>query len=176
MYVDILILAELISQPCHGYELKRRVERLLGNTLTINANQLYPTLRRFEEMGAVTREVERQVGRPDRHVYNITDRGTEVLQQFLQDFSADLARNDDEFGTRVAFFHLLDIPARRAILTTRKEVLQRRLEYIEQSRSRMNVDAPNYFYVTQLLAFQQQQIQQGLLWITALMQESTELA
>ncbi len=151
--------------------LKRHVERLLGNTLTINANQLYPALRRFEEMGAVSREVERQIGRPDRHVYNITDRGTEVLQQLLLDFSANLARNDDEFGTRVAFFHLLDVSARHAILTTRKEALQRRLEHIEQSRLLVSADAPNHFYVKQLLAFQQQQIQQELLWITALMQE-----
>jgi DNA-binding PadR family transcriptional regulator len=171
MYVDILILAELISQPCHGYELKRHVERLLGNTLTINANQLYPALRRFEEMGAVSREIERQIGRPDRHVYHITDRGTEVLQQLLLDFSMEHAHNDGEFGTRVAFFHLLDVSARRLILSMRIEVQQRRLEYIEQSRLRVSADAPNYFYVTQLLAFQQQQIQHELLWIATLMQE-----
>src|SRR5204863_8711559 len=103
MYVDILILAELASQQYHGYELKRRVERILGGTLTINANQLYPTLKRFEEIGAVSRKVELQSGKPDRHIYSITDRGLEVLQDLLQDFPPDIARSDAEFGARVAF-------------------------------------------------------------------------
>lgn len=171
MYVDILILAELISRPSHGYELKRHVQHLLGDALTINANQLYPALRRFEEMGAVTREVERQSGRPDRHIYHITDRGTEVLQQLLQDFSTDLAHSDGEFMTRVAFFHLLDRPFRQDILTMRKEVQQRQLERIEQSRLVIRVDAPNYSYVMKILTFRQQQLRQELLWISALMQE-----
>ena len=57
MYVEILILAHLSRQPAHGYEIKRSVEQSLGEAYAINNNQLYPTLRRFEEMGAITREV-----------------------------------------------------------------------------------------------------------------------
>jgi DNA-binding PadR family transcriptional regulator len=170
MYVDILILAELIAQPCHGYELKRHVEHLLGNALTINANQLYPALRRFEEMGAVTRDVEHQNGRPDRHIYHITDRGTEVLQQLLQDFSTELAYSDGEFMTRVAFFHLLDWSACLEILATRIGVQRLRLERLEQSSLLVSIDAPNYLYVMQLLTFQQEQIRREILWITTLMQ------
>jgi DNA-binding PadR family transcriptional regulator len=171
MYVDILILAELASQPYHGYELKRHVEHILGGTVTINANQLYPTLRRFEEMGAVSREIERQAGKPDRHIYQITDRGLEVLQDLLQDFPLDLARLDSEFQTRVAFFHLLDPRSRLTILTTREEVLRQHLLYVEQSQKLVSRNNPQFFYVTRLLSFQQQQIQQELAWIAALMQE-----
>src|SRR5215471_909917 len=120
MYIAILILAELSSRPYHGYELKRQVEWILGQTL--NSNHLYPALRCFEEMGAIFHEVERQSGRPDRHVYHLTERGKDVLQALLREFSPDLARNDSEFQTRVAFFHLLDPSERLAILKTRREV------------------------------------------------------
>jgi DNA-binding PadR family transcriptional regulator len=89
VYIDILILAELSSRPSHGYELKRQVEWILGEAL--NSNHLYPTLRRFEAMGAVSHEVERQSGRPDRHVYHLTERGKDVLAALLRDFSADRA-------------------------------------------------------------------------------------
>jgi DNA-binding PadR family transcriptional regulator len=171
MYVDILILAELASQPYHGYELKRHVEHILGGTVTINANQLYPTLRRFEEMGAVSRQIEEQVGKPDRHIYHITDRGWEVLQVLLQDFPPDLARLDSEFGARVAFFHLLDPHARLTILTTRAEVLREHLHHLEQSRTLINENSPQFFYVTRFLAFQQQQLQQELAWLATLIQE-----
>jgi len=171
MYVDILILAELTSQPYHGYELKRHVEHILGGTVTINANQLYPTLRRFEEMGAVSREVEHQAGKPDRHIYSITDRGLEVLQDLLQDFPADVASNDNEFGTRVAFFHLLEPHARLTILTTREDVLRQHLLYLEQAQKLINKNNPQFFYVTRFLSFQQQQLQQELAWLATLMQE-----
>ena len=106
VYIDILILAELSSRPYHGYELKRQVEWILSETL--NSNHLYPALRRYEEMGAIYHEVERQSGRPDRHVYHLTEQGKDVLRTLLRDFSPDLARSDSEFQTRVAFFHLLD--------------------------------------------------------------------
>ena len=68
-YVDILILQNLIARPAHGYEIKKSVERIMGGAFAVNNNVLYPALRRFEEMGAVEREVVHQEGKPDRHVY-----------------------------------------------------------------------------------------------------------
>ncbi len=171
MYVDILILAELASRPYHGYELKRHVEQILGDTLTINANQLYPALRRFEEMGAVTREVERQEGKPDRHIYHLTDRGLQVLHELLREFPPDLAHSENEFGTRVTFFHLLDPQARLAILNTRQAALRQRLHHLEQARLQLKESSAQFFYVTRFLAFQQQHIQQELDWIVTLLQE-----
>lgn len=81
----------------------------------------------------------------------------------------ELAHDDNEFRTRIAFFHLLEVSARREILILRQEVLRKHLGQIEQSRLLVSVDAPNHFYVTRLLAFQEQQIQQELVWIAELM-------
>lgn len=174
MYIDILILAELVARPRHGYELKQHVERIMGGSVTINANQLYPTLRRFEELGAVLREVEHQAGKPDRHVYRITDQGIETLQRLLLDFPEKLAHDGIEFKTRVAFFHLLDPQARSAILETRLRVQLRHLRHTEETRALVSETAPNYPYVTRLLAFQLQEIQNELAWIVQLKQEYTE--
>jgi DNA-binding PadR family transcriptional regulator len=171
MYIDILILAELASRPYHGYELKRHVERLLGGGMSMNANQLYPSLRRFEAMGVVSRRIERQVGKPDRHIYSLTDRGREKLLELLQDFPPDLARNPSEFGARVAFFHLLEPHARLAILATRKEVLRDHLHFLEQSQALLDTNVAQSFYVHRLLSFQQQQMQEEVAWITCLQEE-----
>ncbi len=168
MYIDILILAELSSRPYHGYELKRHVEWILGESL--NSNHLYPALRRFEEMGAITREVERQSGRPDRHVYHLTERGKEVLHTLLCDFSTDLARNDSEFQTRVAFFHLLDPTARLRILMTRRDALEQRLQHRQHARTQVH-DYPHVTYAQSLLDLQIRHIQQELDWIAAHIQE-----
>jgi DNA-binding PadR family transcriptional regulator len=170
MYTDILILAHLVQQPYHGYELKRQVESVGGN---LNNNQLYPKLRQFEEMGAITREVERQAGRPDRHIYRLTDLGIEVLQTMLQDFPPDLAGNDGEFLTRVAFFHLIEPDARRVILLTRQEALQRRMQQHRQYQALVESEAnssPTH-YPLSVLALQQQQLQLELDWIATLLEE-----
>src|SRR5262245_60129252 len=129
VYIEILILAQLARQPAHGYEIKRSVQQTLGETYAINNNQLYPTLRRLEEMGAITREVERQVGRPDRHIYHMTTRGEQTLQDVLRDFPPELAHDVVEFQVRVAFFRLLAPQTRLTILRTREAVLRGQLEH-----------------------------------------------
>jgi DNA-binding PadR family transcriptional regulator len=168
VYIDILILALLSSRPYHGYELKRQVAWVLGESL--NSNHLYPALRRFEEMGAISHEVERHPGRPDRHVYHQTERGKEVLHALLRDFSPDLARNEDEFQTRVAFFHLLDPAERLAILMTRRDVLEQRLQHRQQALA-LAREHSDIIYAHSLLDLQLRQIQQELEWIATLIQE-----
>ncbi len=171
MYVEILILAHLSRQPAHGYEIKRSVEQTVGQAYAINNNQLYPTLRRLEEMGAITREVQRQVGRPDRHIYRMTDRGEEVLQGLLRDFPMELARDDVEFQVRVAFFHLLEPEARLAILHTREAALRNWLEHMRRSQDLVHA-RPEMTFAARILTFNQQQIQQELDWIAELIAEA----
>ncbi len=184
MYVDILVLAHLTGAPAHGYEIKKRVQQTLGSDVAINNNILYPALRRFEEMGAVEhvleRVVERQSGRPDRHVYRLTDRGEEVLQGLLREFPPALARDDDEFHTRVAFFDLLDAPGRRDILRAREAALRERLAHYDHVIStyfadiQESPDAPtraehaNFPYGLRVVRFLGGQLRQELEWIATL--------
>jgi DNA-binding PadR family transcriptional regulator len=170
LYIDLLILAELRSRPYHGYELKRQVEWILGEAL--NSNHLYPALRRFEEIGAIYHEVE-QEGRPDRHVYHLTNQGKEVLHTLLRKFSADLAGNDREFQTRFAFFHLLDEASRLAILKTRHAVLLERLQHRQQALEALALvcEQPQATYAHSLLELQIRQIQLELEWIATHIQE-----
>lgn len=88
MYAEIIILASLGARPQHGYEIKKTVERALGGSITLNNKVLYPALKRFEAMGAVEREVERQEGRPERHIYRLTEHGERGLAGDLAGFLA----------------------------------------------------------------------------------------
>ena len=67
MYSEILILAMLGQGPRHGYEIKKDIDRALGGVVVLNNKTLYLALKRFEEMGAVTRQVIPQEGKPNRH-------------------------------------------------------------------------------------------------------------
>jgi DNA-binding PadR family transcriptional regulator len=132
MYVEILVLAYLQERPQHGYEIKKNVEQVLGGEVVLNNGVLYPTLRRLEEMGAVERQVERQVGKPDRHIYHLTPLGQEVLHDLLCEFPPEQARNDVEFIVRVAFFDQLEPHERRAILEARAAVLRQAIDHHNQ--------------------------------------------
>jgi len=172
VYVEILILAHLAHRPRHGYEIKKDVGRILGGAVTLNNNQLYPALKRFEEMGAVSREVERQLGKPDRHVYRLTEVGMEVLQGFLREFPADLARDEAEFLTRVGFFDLLDPAARQDILLSRQTALEDRLRHFGQMAA--DAESDEHRYGMRIIEFTCRQVRQELAWIAELCGEEGE--
>ena len=87
--------------------------------VVINNKTLYLVLKRFEEMGGVTRQIIQQTGKPNRHLYALTDHGIKVLQALLRDFGPEQAGSDAEFFTRVSFFDFLEVEARMAILRQR---------------------------------------------------------
>ena len=130
MWVDIVLLANLAKQPAHGYELRQRVEGDLGTTLSNNS--LYPALRRFAEAGAVTRTPRPQLGRPDRHVYEITPVGLELLHDMLVDLPPELAGDEAEFLSRLAHFDLLTAAERLAVLAAREAALRQRRTHLER--------------------------------------------
>jgi DNA-binding PadR family transcriptional regulator len=179
VYVEILILAHLLNRPRHGYEIKKSVERVLGGSFAINNNTLYPALRRFEEMGAVRREVEYQEGKPDRNVYRLADWGVEVLQEMLKEFPPEVATDDAEFRVRVAFFELLDPTSRMEILSIRRAVLEERLGQLERAGANAGCgagtgrqEAGRHPYVPRLMNFLGGQIRRELEWIGELAQEA----
>jgi DNA-binding PadR family transcriptional regulator len=169
MYVDILILAYLSVRPQHGYEIKKNVEQVLGREISLNNGMLYPALRRFEEMGAVERTVERQQGKPDRHIYHLTPLGHTIMHDLLTEFPPELARNDAEFLVRVSFFDVLEPQERLDILAARSDILRDSLTHHE--RIRASVDAEQVTipdFGRRVMAFEEQQTRDELAWIEEL--------
>jgi DNA-binding PadR family transcriptional regulator len=167
MYAEILILGELMSGPKHGYEIKRNIQNALGDEFEINNNLLYPALRRFVEMGAISKEVIQTEGKPNRHVYCLTETGEEIFQEMICDFPSKLAARQIEFLVRVALFDRLEPEIQQEIMRNRQEVLQKKLEYyrkVEQD----HVQNP---YVLKVIDFQRAQTELELEWIQSLSQE-----
>lgn len=154
MWLDILILSHLAKEPAHGYEIKQRVGRSIGHTTPLNNNVLYPALRRLEEMGAIEAEVVPQQGTPARRVYRLTEGGMEALQGLLRDFPPELALNDGEFNTRLAYFHLLEPEARLEILRARAGAGRALLDHLRRALAEELAGGP---YVPRLLRFLIQQ-------------------
>jgi DNA-binding PadR family transcriptional regulator len=169
MYAEILILAMLRQRPQHGYELKKSIDLVLGGTVSLNNTVLYPALKRFEEMGAVVRQVVQQEGKPNRHIYHLTERGVELLQAYLNDFGPDLAADEAEFLTRVAFFDVLD-------LEEQGEILHKRMAYVEAGLAHLRhmqqmADKACTPAQQRVLAFHIQQMHHEYQWIATWLEE-----
>ena len=169
MYAEILILAMLRQQPQHGYELKKGIDLVLGGTVSLNNTVLYPALKRFEEMGAVVRQVVQQEGKPNRHIYHLTERGVELLHAYLSDFGPDLAADEAEFLTRVAFFDVLNLEEQR-------EILHKRMAYLESGLAHLHhlkqmADEACTTAQQRVLAFHIQQMQHEYQWIVTWLEE-----
>lgn len=173
MLADMLILAALLSCPMHGYEIKKTYDQTLGGLVTLHHNQLYPALRRFEAIGAVRREAIEQHGKPDRHIYHLTDHGLSELREMLRDFPQAIARNDIEFSVRFALFGFLEPADRVKILHTRIQALQSRLQ--DEGRYQKYLDSPIVGkvqpYVEKLHTFNAQRIRAELEWLAGMIEQ-----
>jgi PadR family transcriptional regulator AphA len=77
------ILGILSMGPKSGYDIKQMFEKIASNFWNESYGQIYPILKRLSSQGLATKSVEKQVGRPDRHVYALTKKGREALKLWL---------------------------------------------------------------------------------------------
>ena len=87
--VILCVLAKL-KEPTYGYSL---ISSLAHTGITIEANTLYPLLRRLESQGLLRSEWNTEGAKP-RKYYCITDFGSEVLAELTQHWQATVQSLD----------------------------------------------------------------------------------
>lgn len=91
----ILLVLSQLKEPMYGYNL---VKKLQDNGIPIEANTLYPLMRRLESQGLLKSEWETSESKP-RKYYRITDDGLIVFHRVLnhwRDFSSNVNRLVEE--------------------------------------------------------------------------------
>jgi DNA-binding PadR family transcriptional regulator len=82
------LLAMLVKEPAHGYELRQRVVTALGPLGEgLNPGQVYVTLSRLERAGLVKGLDVAQDSAPGKRVYEATAEGRKVATAWLTDVS-----------------------------------------------------------------------------------------
>ncbi|WP_017653925.1 PadR family transcriptional regulator [Fortiea contorta] len=77
------ILGILSFGPQSGYDIKKKIETSTSNFWSESYGQIYPILKQFVAEGLATQLIKPQMGKPDRHVYMLTEKGLNELQQWL---------------------------------------------------------------------------------------------
>lgn len=77
------ILGLLGMGPRSGFDIKKESEEVLGHFWHESYGHIYPILRRLHRDGLVDKRVQEQSGRPNRHIYSITEDGLAELREWL---------------------------------------------------------------------------------------------
>jgi len=169
--LELAVLGLLHQAPMHGYELRKRINTVLGSFRALSYGSLYPCLKDMLARGwivedeATERSATRRTSGRGKIVYRLTAEGKEHFQDLLAD-SGPAAWDDEEFGVHLAFFAQTDADVRLRILEGRRSRLEERVDALRQSltRTRERVDS----YTLELQRHGLESVEREVRWLNEL--------
>ncbi len=143
--IDLAVLGLLHEGPMHGYELRKRLNLMLGWGRVLSYGTLYPTLKRMLRAGLIEEspgQATPVTGRP-RIVYSVTEAGHGEFKKLMSE-AGPSAWEDDNFGIRLAFFSRTDMEIRLRVLEGRRMRLQERLDRVQRELSMTEAEVDRY--------------------------------
>lgn len=126
--LELAVLGLLHESPLHGYELRKRLARILGAFRAVSFGSLYPCLRALEQRGWVSSREHTEPGRRrTKVIYRLTDAGQDGFEAMLA--RADPAAYEDgAFDVHFMFFGQASRDVRLRILNGRRSRMEERLD------------------------------------------------
>lgn len=174
--LELAVLGLLHESPMHGYELRKRINALLGAFRALSYGTLYPALKSLLAAGLI-RELDPGdtasdnaaapplAGKRGRIVYEITAEGKERFNSLMTQ-TGSAAWEDENFDVHFAFFARTDAATRLKILEGRRMRLQERLDGVRQAmhRRRERLD----HYTLELQRHGLESVEREVRWLTEL--------
>jgi DNA-binding PadR family transcriptional regulator len=168
--LELAILGLLHETPLHGYELRKRLNSVLGAFRAFGYGSLYPCLKDLLANGLIADDAldgtaKPLAGRRSKIVYRLTADGKERLEDLLGQ-SGPASWEDDGFGVHFAFFGLTQADIRMRILEGRRSRLEERLEAFRAAatRTRERVDS----YTLELQRHGLESVEREVRWLNEL--------
>jgi len=172
--LELAILGLLHDSPLHGYELRKRLNAVLGAFRALSYGTLYPCLRELVDRGWIAENsAASQPGaltdatgtgsRRARIVYELTADGKGQFQSMLAQ-TGPAAWEDDTFNVHFAFFARTEADVRLRILEGRRSRLEERLDSFRsaaaQRRERLDL------YTTELQRHGLESAEREIRWVS----------
>lgn len=180
--LELAVLGLLHETPLHGYELRKRLNALLGAFRAFGYGTLYPCLKDLLAQGLIAEDqpegpagatgtARQRSGRRSKIVYRLTADGKERLQDLLAE-SGPAAWDDDGFGVHFAFFGQTRADIRLRILEGRRSKLEERLDGVRaaMARTRERLDA----YTLELHRHGLESVEREVRWLNELIASERE--
>ncbi|WP_153733175.1 PadR family transcriptional regulator [Sporosarcina obsidiansis] len=131
------ILGILSRKPMSGYELGKQLELLWA----ANLSQIYPILSKLEKLEIVEFELVEQVGKPNKKTYYITEKGTDMLKEWIEEAPAEPVIRD-EFIIKFYSIWLANPEIAIHLLHSRKNSYLKKLHHFQKEVTELKND-PN---------------------------------
>lgn len=166
--LELAVLGLLADAPMHGYELRKRLQSLLGWGRLLSYGTLYPHLKTLGKKGYIVADdskVGDGGGRRAKIVYHLSADGRKQLETLLNE-AGPATWDDDSFGVHVAFFSRTAVTNRVRILEGRRARLEERLANGRATtvRGRSAADP----YRTELHRHSLETLERDISWLTQL--------
>lgn len=164
--LELAVLGLLHESPMHGYELRKRLNALLGTFRAFSYGTLYPCLKELLRAGLITQEsAPAPTGRRSKIVYKLTADGKDRLHALLA-HAGPSAWDDEGFGVHFALFGQTRPDVRMRILEGRRSRLEERLESFRAalSRTRERLDS----YTLELQRHGLESVEREVRWLNEL--------
>jgi DNA-binding PadR family transcriptional regulator len=163
--LELAVLGSLHETPLHGYELRKRLNALLGMFRAFSYGSLYPCLKSLLEQGLIAEEHPTAVTGRSKIVYKLTAEGKERLQELLTQ-AGPSAWEDESFGVHFAFFRHTEAEVRLRILEGRRSRLEERLDGVRTAlaRTRERLDS----YTLELQRHGLESVEREVRWLNEL--------
>ncbi|MFI0369489.1 helix-turn-helix transcriptional regulator [Actinomadura sp. 1N219] len=170
--LELAVLGLLHESPMHGYELRKRLNTLLGMFRAFSYGSLYPCLKQLLANGLIIEDRPEEPNTPlalqsrrSKIVYKLTADGKERLQQLLTE-AGPASWEDEGFGVHFAFFSHTRADVRLRILEGRRSRLEERLESVRAAlaRTRERVDS----YTLELQNHGLESVEREVRWLNEL--------
>ncbi len=160
------IMGILSLGPMSGYDIKKLFQKSVANFWSESYGQIYPLLKTLVTEGLATRSVERQVGKPDRHIYAITDKGFEELRRWLMEPVKDQIGRI-EIALKLFFGHQVEVVDNIRQVEHFRDMRDRELKALTAIEERLKAEQesrPNLPYMLMTVNYGQHVTQALLQW------------
>ena len=167
--IELAVLGLLHEGPMHGYELRKRLNLMLGWGRVLSYGSLYPALKKMLRANLITEvsATATPTSRRPRIVYEVTPAGHEQFQRLMSEVGPT-AWEDDNFDIRFAFFSSTDMEIRLRVLEGRRSRLQERLARVQGELERTQAEVNRY--AAELQRHGVESVEREVRWLSDLIQ------
>ena len=153
----------------HGYELRKRLNLMLGWGRVLSYGSLYPALKKMLRANLITEVVATTMptSRRPRITYEVTAAGNAEFQRLMTEVGPT-AWEDDNFDIRFAFFSSTDMEIRLRVLEGRRSRLQERLQRVQDELERTQAEVNRY--AAELQRHGVESVEREVRWLSDLIQ------
>jgi DNA-binding PadR family transcriptional regulator len=126
----LAVLAWLVMEPMHPYELGRRLQETgQDKQIKYNRSSLYMVMEQLAKAGFIAaQQTVRDTQRPERTVYALTDAGRSELYDWMRELVAEPRHEYPHFGVALSLLSVLAPLEAAELLTRRRSVLDAEID------------------------------------------------